>query len=152
MLSFLEFRTIGYFTPAIQIFLICVLLLFAIFTQYKEYRRTGKTYGAYPWRISTFLSSIYEEIIFRGFILFGLLSIVPYIFSIVISSALFGIWHLKNYKWLRRPELISQVAYSAFVFGPLACVLTIAVNTIWPAVIVHYVANILADAWRKRRL
>lgn len=149
ILEALKLKQIGFLTPAIQMVFILVLLTLAIATQRGEYKNTGKTYGRYPWRISTFLSSIYEEIIFRGFILFSLLTFLSPIWSVVISSVLFGLWHLKNYKWQTKNQTIYQVTYTMIVFGPVAAIITLWTGTIWIAVIIHYAHNLLADEFRK---
>lgn len=148
-LEILKFKQIGFFSPLIQIILICGLLVLTVITQRKEYKRTGKTYGRYPWRVSTFLSSIYEEVIFRGFVLFGLLIFLSPILSIVISSVLFGLWHIKNYKWQTREQTIYQVMYTGLVFGPIFSIIALWTETIWVAVIIHYIHNLLADGYRK---
>lgn len=152
LLEVLKFKQIGFLGPVTQIILICGLLVLAVITQIKEYKRTGKTYGRYPWRISTFLSSIYEEIIFRGFVLFGLLMYLPTTWSVAISSFLFGLWHIKNIKWQTKKETVHQVMYTGLVFGPVASILMIWTATIWIAVIFHYTHNIMADFIRKKRL
>jgi membrane protease YdiL (CAAX protease family) len=149
LLEILKFKQVGFLSPVIQIGFICILLAIAIFTQRKEYKATGKTYGRYPWRISTFLSSIYEEIIFRGFILFGLLIFLSPVWSIVISSILFGLWHIKNYKWQTRTQTIHQVTYTGLIFSPITSVITLWTETIWIAVIVHYLHNLFVDGYRK---
>ena len=148
-LEVLQFKQIGFLTPFMQILIICGLFTLALVTQRKEYKRTGKTYGRYPWRISTFLSSTYEEIIFRGFILYGLLMFLTPVWSIVISSILFGLWHIKNYKWQTKKETIHQVLYAGLVFGPLACLFVLWTETIWVAVIIHYIHNLIAYEYEK---
>lgn len=152
ILEVFTFKQIGFFTPLIQILLICGLFILQYITQKKEYKKTGKTYGRYPWRISTLFSSFYEEVIFRGFILFGLLLFLTPLVSVPISSILFGLWHLKNYKWQTRKGTLHQVLYAGLVFGPLACLLVLFTGTIWLGVIVHYIHNFLVDAFRKRGL
>jgi membrane protease YdiL (CAAX protease family) len=150
ILEALSLKSIGPFSPFVQVGIICILLLLAIITQRKEYKRAGKTYGHYPWRVSTFLSSIYEEIIFRGIILFGLLLIVSPVVSVAISSLLFGLWHLKNYKWQTKKQTLIQVLYTGIIFGPIASIITLYTGTIWMAVIFHYIHNLIADALRKK--
>lgn len=151
-LEVLKFKQIGFLSPFMQIVIICGLFALAVVTQRKEYKETGKTYGRYPWRISTFLSSTYEEIIFRGFILFGLMTFLPTVWSIAISSVLFGLWHIKNYKWQSKKETIHQVLYTGLVFGPLACLFVLWTGTIWLAVMVHYIHNFVNYQFRKRYL
>ncbi len=151
-LEVLSFKQIGFLTPFIQIIIICGLITLAVITQRKEYKETGKTYGRYPWRVSTFLSSLYEEIIFRGFILFGLFLFLNPILSIIISSVLFGLWHFKNSKWQTKRETIHQVLYAGLIFGPIASIVTLWAGTIWLAVIIHYIHNLLSEVYRKINL
>jgi len=149
MIDIFNFKQIGFLTPVLQIIFIGFLFFINFIIQKKEYNKTGKIYGYYPWRIYTFFSSIFEEIIFRGFILFGLLNFLPVIISIIISSFLFGIWHLKNYKWHIKKEVIYQVLYTGFIFGPIMSLITLLTGTVWIAVMIHYVHNLLADLFRK---
>ncbi len=149
VLDFLIFKQIGFFTPLVQIFLIIFLFLFTLITQRRQFKETGFTWGKYPWRISTFLSSAYEEIIFRGIVLFGLMYALPIFWSVVISSVLFGLWHIKNYKWQSKKDTIYQVLYTGIIFGPIACVITLWTGTIWMAVILHYAHNLLISIFNK---
>lgn len=149
ILDFLKFTQIGSYTPAIQIALICLLFILTLSIQRRQYEETGFTWGKYPWRISTFLSSTYEEIIFRGIVLFGLIYVLPIVWSVVISSILFGLWHIKNHKWQSKKDTIHQVLYTGIIFGPIACIITLWTGTIWMAVIVHYAHNILMNVFNK---
>ncbi len=148
----LYLKPVGILTPILQVILIILLFCIAILTQYSEYIKTGKTYGRYPFRISTFLSSIYEEIIFRGIVLFGLLHITNSIYAVITSSLLFGLWHLKNHKWQTRSQTMYQVVYTGLIFGPIMAIISLWTGTIWIAVILHYIHNILADLMRKRKV
>lgn len=148
-IEILKLKTIGLFTPFLQILIIVILFSLAVFTQRREYKKTGKTYGRYPWRISTFFSTIYEELIFRVFILFGLMMFLSPFVSIIISSILFGLWHLKNYKWQSKKETIYQVLYTGIIFGPIASIITLLSGTIWITVIFHYLNNLIANEYRK---
>ena len=150
ILESLIFKQIGFFTPLVQIFLILFLFLFTLITQRRQYKETGFTWGKYPWRISTFFSSIYEEIIFRGILLFGLLYILPVVWSVTISSILFGLWHFKNHKWQSKKETIYQVLYTGIIFGPIVCVITLWTGAIWMAVIAHYAHNILINIFKNK--
>jgi membrane protease YdiL (CAAX protease family) len=148
----LYFKQVGILTPILQIILIVLLFCIAILTQYSEYIKTGKTYGRYPFRISTFLSSIYEEIIFRGIVLFGLAQIMSPVSAVAIASLLFGLWHVKNYRWQTRSQTMYQVSYTGLIFGPIMAIISLWTGTIWIAVILHYIHNILADLMRKRKV
>ncbi len=122
--------------------IIAVASLFVIYTllSYGNYKSTGKMWG-YPVSVSILFVPIYEELIFRVFILIGLTKLYSVRSSIIISSLLFGLWHLKNIFWLSTPELLYQMAYAAFLFGPVAAYLTLKTKNVWPAVIFHYLNN-----------
>ena len=151
-LEILQFKPIVFINPLMQIIIVLVLIALTFYIQRNEYEKTGKTYGRYPWRISTIFSSIYEEIIFRGFILFSLFSFLTPIISVVVSSILFGLWHIKNHKWQTKEETVHQVVYTGVLFGPIACLLTLWTGTVWLAVIIHYLHNLLVDTYRKIKL
>ena len=137
-------------TPQIQIIFSGFLIALAFITQLIQYIKTRKVYGHYPWRIYIFFSSIYEEVVFRGFVLFGLLTFLSPILSIIISSALFGLWHSRNYKWQTKRETLHQVLYTGLIFGPIASVITIWTGTIWITIILHYIHNLIADSLNRR--
>jgi membrane protease YdiL (CAAX protease family) len=147
MLKFLELKSVVGINSVSQILIILLLIVFTYIYQLKQYRKTGKAFGHYPFRLSIFLSPLYEEIIFRGIVLVYLIEIFKhqYFFAIFITSILFGLWHLKNYKWLTKKELYQQVLYTGFVFNPIICFITLYTGTIWIGVIVHYVHNIVVD-------
>ncbi len=136
-------RKIKFFGVSAQI--ITVLALFTIYTalSYFEYQKTGTMWG-YPLRISIFFVPIYEELIFRGLILAGLTKFYSARNSIIISSLIFGLWHLKNIFFIPTHNLISQMLYTAFIFGPIAAYLTLKTKNVWLAVILHYLNNAIA--------
>lgn len=136
-------RKIKFFGVSAQI--ITVAALFVIYTtlSYFEYQKTGTMWG-YPLRISILFVPIYEELIFRGFILAGLTKFYSARNSIIISSLLFGLWHLKNIFFISTPDLISQMLYTTFIFGPITTYLTLKTKNVWLAVILHYLNNAIA--------
>lgn len=141
----LSLRQIGFLSPLVQIILVCILFVITIIGQYKEYKQTGKTWGGhYPLKTSSFFAAIYEEVIFRGFIFTWLLNAYSLFGAIAISSLLFGLWHLKNIFYMPKKALIYQMLYTAFIFGPVAALITFYTGTIWLAVIVHFCNNLLA--------
>lgn len=136
-------RKLRFFGVSAQI--ITVVALFVIYTalSYFEYQKTGTMWG-YPLRISILFVPIYEEIIFRGFTLAGLTKFYSARNSIIISSLLFGLWHLKNIFFIPTHDLISQMLYTAFIFGPIAAYITLKTKNVWLAVILHYLNNTIA--------
>lgn len=130
-----------------QILTICVLFTVTILIQYKEYKTTGKTWGGrYPLKTSSFFVAIYEEVIFRGVILVGLMNMYSLVTAVIVSSLLFGLWHLKNIFYFSNKELWYQILYTGLIFGPAVAILTILTGTIWLAVIVHFLNNLLASS------
>ena len=148
-MDFFSLKTSWIFTPTIQIFLIVILFIAIVLTQYREYKKTGKMYKYYPVRVSLFFVPIYEEIIFRGFILSGLLALYSTFMAVFISSILFGLWHIKNIFYVPKNQVIYQMLYTGLIFGPITAYITIISGTIWIAVIVHQLNNLLAPYSQK---
>lgn len=138
-------KQVGFLAPSLQIFLICFLFVFTILQQHKEYKQTGKVWGVFPLKTSSFFAAIYEEVIFRGFIFIGLMSAYSLMWSIIISSILFGLWHLKNIFYLSKKELLGQILYTGLIFGPIMAISTWFTGTIWLAVILHFCNNLFAS-------
>lgn len=143
-MDFLALKPISFLSPSLQIGILALLFVAMVLYQYRHSKKTGKMYSVYPVSVSPLLAPIYEEIIFRGFILFGLLTIYPLIHAAVISSLLFGLWHLKNIFWEGPAGVIKQMAYAGLIIGPILTAITIWSGTIWLAVIVHYLNNLWA--------
>ncbi len=130
-----KLRKIGRLSQNLQI----VLLIVAYFALVATTFWFGKS-EPFP----SIFAAFYEEIIFRGFILGGLLSIYKKRSAILLSSFLFGIWHLKNFPLYSYTASIYQVLYAGLFLGPLFAWLTIRTKSIWPGVLVHAVNNILS--------
>jgi membrane protease YdiL (CAAX protease family) len=146
-LEIFNLQPIGFLTPTLQIIAISFLFILTILLQYKEYRKTGKTLrGRFQSPTFFFFCPIYEEVIFRGFILSAVLTLYPVFIAIVVSSLLFGLWHLKNIFVFSRRELILQIVCTTVILGPITALLTVYTGTIWIAVIVHYFNNLFASA------
>jgi membrane protease YdiL (CAAX protease family) len=86
---------------------------------------------------------IYEELIFRGWILAELVRRRSNLSAIALSSLLFGLWHLRNIYWLEPPVLARWMASAAFVTGPLFAYVTLRFRSVWPAVNLHYLNNLV---------
>lgn len=110
-----------------------------IFVWYFDFKSTGKMGGHEP-NVWMLFVPIYEELIFRGLLIkyferYGKVS------GVVITSLLFGLWHLKNIYWSTPHDLMIQILYAALIFSPIACVVTQKSKSVWPAVILHYLNN-----------
>jgi membrane protease YdiL (CAAX protease family) len=121
------------------------VLLYALTTLvgFREYQATGMMYG-YPLSISILFVPIYEEILFRGFILEAASKRMDWRKALVLTSVLFALWHLKNIFFLPPGALIYQMAYAGFIVSPILSYITLKTRTIWPAVILHYLNNLAA--------
>lgn len=143
--GFFNLQNVGFLSPGLQIFLIGVLFATTVLLQHREYKKTGKTLrGRFQSPVFFFFCPIYEEVIFRGFIFSALLTLYSIPVAIIISSLLFGLWHLKNIFVYSKRELTLQILCNTVVLGPLMAIITIHTGTLWIAVIVHYFINLFA--------
>lgn len=148
--NFFYLHKIGIFSPILQIIIILGLFLLLTFLKLKEYSKIAKMESHYPVRIFLLFSPIYEEVIFRGFILIGLTRNFSIIEAVIISSVLFGLWHIKNIFYMSKSEVVYQIIYTIF-FGAVMAYVTLITGNIWLAVILHYINNILAPYTKKYR-
>lgn len=94
-------------------------------------------------------AGIFEEIIFRGVILTLLLDKLSENKAILISAIAFAGIHLLN---LLNPNhqgmiwILAQVTW-AFALGVMYAYLVIRINSILPAIILHYLINALTGVW-----
>jgi membrane protease YdiL (CAAX protease family) len=123
---------------------IVVLFLLQVFVQYKVFKKKNTFSHNYP--VNTFLlfAPIYEEIIFRGFLFFGLVSIFGVLGSALINLFLFSIWHIRSMFYMSFKKVIKQMTWTGLVIGPICLIFTYYTGNIWLAVIFHYLNNILA--------
>ncbi len=143
--GFFNLQNVGFLSPGLQILLIGVLFSATVFLQYRESKKTGKTLrGRFQSPMFFFFCPIYEEVIFRGFILSALLILYSIPIAIIISSLLFSLWHLKNIFVYSKRELAVQMLCTAVVLGPIMAIVTIYTGTLWIAVIAHYFINLFA--------
>ncbi|MDA9129051.1 CPBP family intramembrane metalloprotease [Candidatus Gracilibacteria bacterium] len=146
--ALLHIKPIGKLSKKGVFFIIVTLYLCSIAYYYWQFKTTG-TIDGYPLGnniISLLFAPIYEEVLFRGIILIGLLKIFTKQSSIILwSGILFGIWHLKNFPFLEldfsQNGLYRQVIYTALL-GSFLSYLALKYKTIWIGVIIHYFNNI----------
>lgn len=138
-------RTLG-LSPLVQTLLIAALFALTTLGYFFEVKAFGKMAG-YSANVTLLFVPIYEEILFRGILLKAFEKLWGWVAALVLSSILFGLWHLKNIFWLTPNELGIQIAYTAFIFGPIACLITVKTKSVWPAVILHYLHNFPLRGW-----
>ena len=142
-LELLTFRRLWIFSTALQMTIIAGLYTLTTLLFVRTFRLTGKMLGGPP-DVWILFVPITEEILFRGFILGALEVAYGRIWGIIVSSVLFGLWHLKNACRLGNTELMQEIAYTTFFFGPITAALTLKTRSIWPGVILHYLNNLPA--------
>ena len=139
-IELLKFRRLWILTPLVQIGIVAALYVLTTLLFARGFRLNGNMLGGSP-EVWILFVPITEEILFRGFILGALERAYGAVWAVVISSALFGLWHLKNTFWMTNDDLESQMLYTACIFGPITALLALRLRTIWLGVILHYLNN-----------
>lgn len=135
-------RRIGFLNEGLQVVLLILTYLVTVGFYYWTWRVDGTFFGLAPsWHL--IFVPFYEEFIFRGFLLGAFYERYGKGLAIAVSSLLFGLWHLKNFAILDSSIVLQQVLYATFIIGPLFAWLTLRYRTLWPAVMLHVVNNIV---------
>ncbi len=105
-----------------------------------------------PFYIGGIKAAFMEEILFRG-VIYGLLFALSHnvLTSLVISSLLFGLWHLKNIPWSGPKRAIPQALYTGFIAGPVFCLLAVVTGDIYLAILAHFVHNYVLTFTKKTK-
>jgi len=142
MTKYLKFRKIWILAPFIQILMLILFFVIIAILGKMCVDKTGLLFGRPTFSyLAVLFAPVYEEIIFRGFIFGLLLKRYSLTKSIIYSSLLFGIWHLKNIFFVDTIFLVKQICYAGLIFGPIMCLITYKTKTIWIASILHYLNN-----------
>lgn len=89
-------------------------------------------------------SAFFEEVLFRS-VVYGFAFAIwnnPGI-ALVVSSVLFGLWHLKNGTWIGWSRATKQALYAGVIVGPLLGYVTIATGDIAFAILFHLLHNLV---------
>ncbi len=140
--SLFEFRRAGALPAAVQAAAVVGLFLLTVFLTHAEYVAKGTCFGFPGPAFNVLFNPIYEELIFRGFILAALARRGSNGIAIFVSSLLFGIVHVRNIYWLDAGRLAGMMLSAGLVTGPLFAYVTLRFRSVWPAVILHYVNNL----------
>ncbi|HLD91769.1 MAG TPA: CPBP family intramembrane glutamic endopeptidase [Patescibacteria group bacterium] len=94
-----------------------------------------------------------EELLYRS-VIFGLsLSIWSNQWiALIVSSFLFGTWHLKNYYWSGKRSIIIQFFYTALFYGPIFALMRIYTGDIYLGILFHFLTDAtcaLAPDWTR---
>lgn len=142
MTEYFRFKKVWFLSPFIQILIMAILFISIAILGKLCILKTGLLFGRpNTFYLETLFAPIYEEIIFRGIIFGLLLKHYPLAKAILFSSLLFGLWHLKNIFFIDTVEVLKQMCYTGFIFGPIMCLIAYKTKTIWIASIIHYLNN-----------
>ncbi len=106
----------------------------------------GEGRGIFVYLLSCLGTGLFEELVFRGYILMVLLekrkgSVKRLFESVILSSALFGLIHLVNLFAGADPlSTLLQVGYS-FLVGGMCAIVLIKTGSIWYSVLLHAIYN-----------
>ena len=137
-----DFRRVAGVPAAAQALLVVVAFVAAVLLTHREYRSHGTCFGFPGPAFHVLFSPLLEELVFRGWMLGRLARWHSNLAAIVISSALFGLLHLRLIYWLEPPALVRTMLYCGLVIGPVLAWLTLRCRSVWPAVILHYANNL----------
>lgn len=138
--EFLELKTILRIPPWGWIAIISLLFALTTIGHFLEVKAFGKMSGYTP-NVSMLFVPIYEELLFRGVLLAAFIRLYGFLRAALLTSILFGLWHLKNIFWLDQSVLLEQIAYTGLFFGPIMAWVTWKTRSVWPAVVLHYLNN-----------
>ncbi len=151
-MNFLPLIQLGPISPLIQILLICILFVGVVYVQYNIFKKIRTFSHNYPPITLTLFAPIYEEVLFRGIFLAGFISIYGTTWAIIITSILFGIWHIRSIFFISQKKTLVQILYTGFILGPIFALLTIYTGSIWSAVILHFLNNLFAPIAENKKL
>ena len=137
-----EVRRLGRVPGWVQVAGVVAGFVATVLLTHREYVQRGTTFGFGGPAFNVLVNPIYEELIFRGWILGRLARWRSNGLAIVVSSLLFGVLHLRNIYWLEPRALAGMMASAALVTGPLFAWVTLRCRSVWPAVILHYANNL----------
>lgn len=140
--SLFEFRRVWNIPGSAQLLTVAGLFVATVLLTHAEYVAEGTCFGFPGPAFNVLINPIYEELVFRGWILGALARRQPWWAAIGGSSLLFGLFHLRNLYWLDAPDLFGMMASAALFTGPLLGYVTLRCRSVWPAVILHYLNNL----------
>ncbi len=141
--SLFDFKTLWVVPAWSQASVVVGLFVATVLCTYAEYRDEGTTFGFPGAGFNVLVAPIYEELIFRGWILGRLARSHSSVTAVGVSSLLFGVLHIRNIYWLDTATLVRLMLFTGLVLGPILGYVTLRCRSVWPAVILHYANNLL---------
>jgi membrane protease YdiL (CAAX protease family) len=115
--SLFEFKRVAGIPAWLQAASVAGLFVATVFLCYAEYRAKGTCFGVAGPAFNALVCPIYEELIFRGWIL-GRLARQRGAWAAIVSS-FSGLLHLRNIFWLDSLSLVRVILYAGVVLGPI---------------------------------
>lgn len=94
--------------------------------------------------IGVILAPLAEEFLFRGWLLHTLGGSINE--RIIITSVIFGLYHIKNISYLKFSAVIYQIGYATVIGFPLAW-LALTTHSLFLPIVLHSVNNIMAGSY-----
>lgn len=109
-------------------------------------RPAAKKHGITIFHTASLAVSYWEEVLFRGLI-FGLMDYIWHnaAAAIIVSSVLFGVFHLRNLWWLEPKKVLVNCLYTGLFFGPLVALVRWWTGDIYLGVAIHAAHNFLNE-------
>lgn len=85
---------------------------------------------------------IFEEVLYRGILFHGLAIHLTPFWTMIASSAVFGLFHMQNMAVGQAFDATAFQSLNAFALGVLFCAIMLQTNSIWWAVALHTVWNL----------
>ena len=92
--------------------------------------------------ITPFLIAFGEEVMFRGVLLRGAMATLPVMHAMLLSAAIFGMFHLVNGIAGQGMSGTSQQVVFAFLVGFFLAPIAVQIGNLWPLIIWHWLWNV----------
>jgi len=96
------------------------------------------------WKLAVFCLAVgvFEEGLYRGTLYYGLSKHFSPFWAMMVSSAVFGLFHMQNLAVGQALDATAFQSLNAFALGVLFCAIMLQTNSIWWAVMLHAVWNL----------
>ncbi|HSX42722.1 MAG TPA: CPBP family intramembrane glutamic endopeptidase [Candidatus Saccharimonadales bacterium] len=100
---------------------------------------------------SSLAVSYWEELLFRG-LLWGLALEIWHntLSALIISSLLFGLFHMRNAWWSSRKQLLAQCLYTGLIFAPIVGAVRWWSGDIYLGIALHSLHNFISMYYTQR--
>jgi membrane protease YdiL (CAAX protease family) len=105
-------------------------------------RKRAQAHHLTIWHNSALAVSFWEELLFRGLIYGGVVSAThSALAAIIVSSLLFGLFHLRNLWWAPRKQVLINCLYTGLLIGPLLALVRWWTGDLYLCIALHAIHN-----------